>query len=241
MKLAMLKKTGTRRRSDDPLEAQLVRLSRQNAALRKEIARLEAYRALAYRDPLTGLWNRRYFDERLAEEISRSERAGSGRRFSVMVIDINDFKLINDGNGHQAGDAVLQWVAGFLTTHLRTHDVPCRTGGDEFMVLLPDLPAEDCGRILDRLRDQLRGANARRDIPVKLSFGTASWPEAGAGGERLIAQADEAMYADKRRQKTDQEADQNTSDDQQRVLDAPPVAATPRRTRPRLGRAASVV
>jgi len=178
-----------------------VRMSRQNAVLRKEIARLQAYRAMAYRDPLTGLWNRRYFEERLKEEISRSQRAGSSRKFSVLVVDINDFKEINDTHGHQMGDRLLKWVGVFLTDHLRTHDVPCRTGGDEFTVLLPDLSSEDCGRIINRLRDQLQAANAGRDIPIALSLGTASWPEEGTAAEALIATADEAMYVDKRRQK----------------------------------------
>jgi diguanylate cyclase (GGDEF)-like protein len=207
MKLAAAKKTGnrpgSRPRPDEDLEGQLVRLSRQNAVLRREIVRLQAYRALAYRDPLTGLWNRRYFEERLKEEISRSQRAGSSRKFSLLVIDINDFKDINDTHGHQMGDRLLQWVGNFLITHLRTHDVPCRTGGDEFTVLLPDLSSEDCGRIINRLRDQLTVANAGRDTPVNLSLGTASWPDGGVAAEGLIAQADEAMYVDKRRQKAD--------------------------------------
>jgi diguanylate cyclase (GGDEF)-like protein len=201
MKLATAKKSGSKQRPDDDLEGQLVRMSRQNAVLRKEIARLQAYRAMAYRDPLTGLWNRRYFEERLKEEISRSQRAGSSRKFSVLVVDINDFKEINDTHGHQMGDRLLKWVGVFLTDHLRTHDVPCRTGGDEFTVLLPDLSSEDCGRIISRLRDQLHAANAGRDIPVALSLGTASWPEEGTAAEALIATADEAMYVDKRRQK----------------------------------------
>lgn len=201
MKLAMAKKQITEARGGDEMEAQLVRLSRQNAVLRKEIARLQVYRAMAYRDPLTGLWNRRYFEERLKEEFSRSQRAGAGRKFSVLIIDINHFKEINDQHGHQAGDVMLRWVGEFLTAHLRTHDVPCRTGGDEFSVLLPDLSGEDCGRLLDRLRDQLASANRDRAIPVSLSLGTASWPEVTASAEAVLAQADEAMYADKRQQK----------------------------------------
>src|SRR6266699_3660797 len=74
---------------------------------------------------------------------------------------------------------------------LRKDDVPCRTGGDEFAVLLPDLSSEDCGRIINRLRDQLATANTGRDIPVSLSLGTASWPEEGSSAEMLIARADE--------------------------------------------------
>jgi diguanylate cyclase (GGDEF)-like protein len=188
------------RKTADP-STELERLSRQNAALRKEVARLQVYRAMAYRDPLTGLWNRRFFEERLKEELSRSQRAGTSRRFSVMVVDLDDFKATNDRHGHPVGDTVLKDVGTFLVTHLRHHDVACRTGGDEFSVLLPDLSADDCGHLIARLRDALAAANAGRRIPIALSLGTASWPEAGDSAEALEARADEAMYADKRGRK----------------------------------------
>jgi diguanylate cyclase (GGDEF)-like protein len=181
---------------------QIARLSRENAALKRELGRLQVYRAMAYRDPLTGLWNRRYFEERLNEELSRSQRAGLGRKFSVMVLDLNDFKTTNDRFGHVVGDGVLKDVGEFLVTHLRHHDVACRTGGDEFSVLLPDLSAEDCGHLISRLRTGLNTANAARRIPMSLSLGTASWPEAGDSAEALLTRADEAMYADKHRHRT---------------------------------------
>jgi diguanylate cyclase (GGDEF)-like protein len=184
------------------MAAELVRLSRQNANLRREVARLQVFRAMAYRDPLTSLWNRRFFEERLREELSRSHRAGPERKFSVLVVDINDFKATNDRYGHPVGDAVLKDVGEFLITHLRTHDVACRTGGDEFSVLLPDLSVNDCGHILDRIRAGLQAANAERHIPLSLSLGTASWPESGDSVDALLKSADEAMYADKRAQKT---------------------------------------
>jgi diguanylate cyclase (GGDEF)-like protein len=162
---------------------------------------LQVYRAMAYRDPLTGLWNRRYFEERLNEELSRSQRAGMSRRFSVMVLDLNNFKATNDRHGHPVGDTVLKDVGEFLVTHLRQHDVACRTGGDEFSVLLPDLPADDSGHLVDRLRGGLETANTTRRIPISLSIGTASWPEAGDTADALLTRADEAMYADKHRQR----------------------------------------
>jgi diguanylate cyclase (GGDEF)-like protein len=154
---------------------------------------------MAYRDPLTGLWNRRYFEERLNEELSRSQRAGSSRRFSVMVLDLDNFKATNDRHGHLVGDTVLRDVGEFLVTHLRHHDVACRTGGDEFSVLLPDLSADDCGHLIDRLRSGLERANAGRRIPISLSIGTASWPDVGDTVEVLLTRADEAMYAEKSR------------------------------------------
>ena len=96
---------------------------------------------------------------------------------------------------------MLKDVGEFLVTHLRHHDVACRTGGDEFSVLLPDLSAEDCGHLIDRLRGGLETANAARRIPISLSIGTASWPEAGDTVDALLTRADEAMYADKHRQR----------------------------------------
>jgi diguanylate cyclase (GGDEF)-like protein len=182
-------------------DTQIARLAKQNATLKREIARLQVYRAMAYRDPLTALWNRRFFEERLKEEFSRSRRAGGERRFSLAVIDINGFKEINDEHGHQAGDTVLKWVGEFLVASLRTHDVPCRTGGDEFMVLLPDLSAADCQPVIARLRQRLAEANVGRSIPVSLSIGTSSWPEISDSCEKLLGAADAAMYEDKRRQK----------------------------------------
>jgi len=181
----------------------LERLARENASLRREIARLEVYRAMAYRDPLTGLWNRRYFEDRLQEELSRSRRAGPQRRFSLMAIDLDDFKHVNDVHGHAAGDLVLKEAGEFLIAHLRNHDIACRTGGDEFSVILPDLSAADCGSLVERLRAARESANRNQSIPVALSFGTASWPEAGDAMDELLARADEAMYADKRLRKAE--------------------------------------
>src|SRR4029078_3789476 len=150
------------------MASQWARLTRENAALKRELARLQVYRAMAYRDPLTGLWNRRYFEERLNEELSRSQRAGLSRRFSVMVLDLNDFKATNDRHGHVVGDKVLKDVGEFLNRHLRPHDVACRTGGDEFSVLLPDLSAEDCGHLIDRLRGGVGAADATRRRPISV-------------------------------------------------------------------------
>lgn len=185
---------------------ELERLARENAQLRREIARLEVYRAMAYRDPLTGLWNRRYFEDRLQEELSRSRRAGPQRRFSLMAIDLDDFKRVNDVHGHAGGDAVLKEVGEFLIAHLRNHDIACRTGGDEFTIILPDLSVADCGSLVERLQAARTAANLNVAVPITLSLGTASWPEAGDSMDELLAHADQAMYAAKRLNKTDQPA-----------------------------------
>jgi diguanylate cyclase (GGDEF)-like protein len=185
----------------DYLAEKVLRLEEQNARLRRSVARLRVYRDMAYRDPLTGLWNRRYFEERLKEEFSRAQRAGQPRCFSIAIADLNGFKEINDQYGHLVGDELLKWVGNFLTAHLRTHDVACRTGGDEFMLLLPDLSAADAVRVIERFRTQLRHANLDRGVPVSLSIGSASWPEISESCDSLLASADAAMYEDKRAQK----------------------------------------
>jgi diguanylate cyclase (GGDEF)-like protein len=185
---------------------ELERLARENAQLRREIARLEVYRAMAYRDPLTGLWNRRYFEDRLQEELSRSRRAGPQRRFSLMAIDLDDFKSVNDVHGHAGGDAVLREVGEFLIAHLRNHDIACRTGGDEFSIILPDLSVADCGSLVERLQAARASANLSVSVPISLSIGTASWPEAGDSMDELLAHADQDMYAVKRAHKTEQAA-----------------------------------
>src|SRR5258706_13663301 len=116
-----MRKSVVRQGPTEELNAQVLRLSRQNVVLRREVAKLQVFRAMAYRDPLTGLWNRRYFEERLNEEHSRSQRAGTSRRFSVLVVDINDFKTINDAHGLSKDASPPKFAALFLHTHLRTH------------------------------------------------------------------------------------------------------------------------
>lgn len=173
-------------------------LERENARLRRE---LEVLRALAYHDPLTGLWNRRYCDERLREELSRASRA-TGRAFSVVVADMNDLKRINDEHGHATGDRAIRWVGKFLRDTLRTHDVCCRTGGDEFTMILPETGPADCERLVVRLRQALATAQEEIPSPLGLSFGSASFPKDGTGAAELLDRADAAMYLDKRAQKT---------------------------------------
>jgi GGDEF domain-containing protein len=117
-------------------DRKLARLSETNARLRRQLAEQESFWRIAHQHALTGLWNRRYADVRLAEEIGRA-RGVPGYRFSVLVADVDDLKGVNDRHGHAAGDQALRWVAGFLSQGLRSDDVCCRVGGDEFLVILP--------------------------------------------------------------------------------------------------------
>jgi diguanylate cyclase (GGDEF)-like protein len=181
-------------------DGSLAELARENAALRRRIVELEAFRTLAYRDPLTGLWNRRYFDERIAEELDRARR-NPARRLSIMIIDVNDFKRLNDTLGHAEGDRALAWVAAFLRSHLRAHDVCCRVGGDEFAVILPEVGEDGCETLTARLREKLAWDGTLPAFAIGLSIGTATLPTEVCSGDELMRAADRAMYRDKQRQK----------------------------------------
>jgi diguanylate cyclase (GGDEF)-like protein len=175
-------------------------LLRENAELRQKLARMEAYRTLAYRDDLTGLWNRRYFTDRLTEELSRARRQPQ-RHFSIMMVDVNDLKAINDVHGHAEGDLVLRWVAEFLERSLRTHDVLCRVGDDEFAVLLPEIGVSGSAPLLARLRAALAEARTGAPFSIDLSFGFAGYPKDGTTCDEIMRVADHEMYLDRRRQK----------------------------------------
>jgi diguanylate cyclase (GGDEF)-like protein len=175
-------------------------LVRENAALRRRLIELEEFRTLAYKDALTGLWNRRYFDERLAEELDRARRV-RGRQLSLMVIDVNDMKGLNDSGGHAEGDRALRTVAAFLRSHLRLHDICCRTGGDEFAVILPEVGPDGAATLSGRLRQQLGWESGDGVLAVGLSVGTASLGGDISEADELVHAADRAMYQDKRRQK----------------------------------------
>jgi len=175
-------------------------LVRENLALRKEVQNLRMYRSLAYKDPLTGLRNRRYLGERLEEEIDRARRMDDGV-FSVLLVDLDDFKAVNDDQGHAEGDRTLVWVARFLEKNVRDHDIVCRTGGDEFVILLPNAGEDGSQLLVDRLRVALDAANAGRTVPIGLSVGSATWPDDGSSAERLLEGADIDMYKNKQRKK----------------------------------------
>jgi diguanylate cyclase (GGDEF)-like protein len=180
-------------------QSNIAELQRENESLRREVAKLEDLRALTYRDGLTGLWNRRYFAERLGSELSRARRA-SGRPFTVLILDVNDFHLINKSHGPGEGDLVLRWVAEFLEKSVRAHDVCCRIEADEFAVIFPDMARASCQFLVQRLRDKLATLSVRAPFSFGLSMGTASYPEQGTTFDALVRVAEEGRIEDKRRQ-----------------------------------------
>jgi diguanylate cyclase (GGDEF)-like protein len=134
----------------------------------------------------------------LTEELSRAVRSPQ-RRGSLLAVDVNDLKLVNDRFGHSAGDHVLRDVAGVLRGALRTSDICCRTGGDEFMILLPDTDPRGARLVMARLRVAVIRAGSRQEVPVSISIGCSSWPVDSWVASELVAKADKAMYAEKRR------------------------------------------
>jgi two-component system cell cycle response regulator len=164
------------------------------ASLALTNARLLAQvRTLAAADGLTGVANRRTFDARLGSEIERSVR--SGAPLSLVLLDVDHFKRLNDGYGHQAGDETLQRVAATLQAAARTVDLVARYGGEEFAVVLPETDDATAGEVAERMR---RAIETMPGTPsVTASFGVAAFPSSALNAADLIAAADEALYAAK--------------------------------------------
>ena len=151
-------------------------------------------RRTADTDGLTGIANRRIFDETIIREIARAVR--SGEELSLVMRDIDHFKRLNDTYGHQVGDDVLRRVAQAIADATRTYDVAARYGGEEFAIVLPRTPYGDAALVAERLRHAAVQAGA--DPAVTLSAGVATYPRDALDAEGLLARADEALYASKR-------------------------------------------
>ena len=160
----------------------------------------EKLRSLAIRDPLTGLFNRRVLDEILARELARADRARS--RLGVAMIDIDHFKNFNDQFGHRAGDIVLRSVCDQIAKMLRRSDLACRYGGEEIVVLLPDIDVENGVRVCDKLREGVAGIELGELVPgashVTVSIGFSHYPDRCSDHGDLLPSADRAMYDAKR-------------------------------------------
>jgi diguanylate cyclase (GGDEF)-like protein len=159
--------------------------------------RANQFQLMSITDPLTGLHNRRYMEARLAEELSRSRRYDYPMSF--MMIDIDDFKLYNDRNGHQGGDRALEIVAQCLRAALRKVDVASRYGGEEFSILLPQTDLQEAGVIADRIRRKISDTKFPHGDgqplgSVTVSIGLSSYSTALDSAEAVIRAADRALY-----------------------------------------------
>ncbi|MCU0700151.1 MAG: GGDEF domain-containing protein [Myxococcaceae bacterium] len=159
------------------------------AAYHDEIYRLTTV------DGLTQVHNRRYFDEAIERELSRCRRYQ--RALSLMLIDVDHFKKINDGFGHLAGDAVLKEVAAAIKKRIRREDLLARYGGEEFAVLSPEIDHKGVVQLAEKVRKLVEGHEFRFDgapIPVTISCGTATIGKKTEDAQALIARADEKLY-----------------------------------------------
>lgn len=156
----------------------------------------EALRELSVRDPLTGLFNRRYLEETLDRELWRAAR--NQKPVGIIMLDIDHFKQINDTRGHGAGDTVLRELGNFLGKHVRGSDIACRYGGEEFTVILPEATLAITQRRAEQLRQDVQTLSLRYGddalAPLSLSLGVAAFPAHGLTGPQLLAAADAALY-----------------------------------------------
>lgn len=163
--------------------------------------RLDRLTALATHDPLTGLGHRGAFDRRLAVEIERSRRYG--RHFTLLLLDLDQFKQINDNYGHPAGDQVLLEFARHLSGPLRQSDEAFRIGGDEFALICPECNREEIENLGERLRRRLSASEfpittSSNHVRIDVSWGAAGFPFDAPDADRLIQIADLRLYEAKR-------------------------------------------
>ncbi|WP_037364063.1 sensor domain-containing diguanylate cyclase [Nakamurella lactea] len=170
------------------LEAQLTEITTLQEQLQDQ----------ASRDPLTGLYNRRHLEDRLADELNSCRR--DGLPLTLVMVDIDQFKLVNDTYGHPTGDAILRELAGLLARRSGPRDVVFRYGGEEFLMMLPGVSLADAQARAEELRVECEATRVAVDdatITTTLSFGIANYPEHDLRSDALVELADRALYAAK--------------------------------------------
>lgn len=153
----------------------------------------------AMTDPLTQLANRRRFEEVLEIELERVRRYGT--YLGLVLIDVDNFKTINDTYGHEAGDKVLRSLGEILKRNCRTCDTPARIGGDEFAIIMPNTSPRGAQRAVERIKEALKDFNEQRRLPFALEV-SIGLSHSGVSLDDLVSLADTAMYAEKQRKKT---------------------------------------
>ncbi len=170
--------------------SELLSLSISNIRLREILS------SQSIKDPLTGLFNRRYMEEIFLREIYRAAR--KQEQIGVVMIDVDHFKTFNDMHGHPAGDVALVEIANLFRAGLRKSDIACRYGGEEFILILPECPLDEAGRMAGRLVEEAKNLRVRYGGhafgPITLSMGVAAFPQHGANPADLLRAADTALY-----------------------------------------------
>jgi diguanylate cyclase (GGDEF)-like protein len=180
-------------RQSDEINSFSQRLDGAYRDLESTNARLQE---VSFTDEVTRLYNRRFFSFRLEEEVARHRRFGHA--LSLVLIDLDSFKTINDELGHLTGDETLRGVAEVLLKNSRGIDVICRYGGDEFVVLLVETPRSGAAPYAERIRELLARTSFSHSRQVTASFGIAVMPDDVTSADDLIRMADESLYAAKR-------------------------------------------
>jgi len=175
-------------------------LSRARSEMLRHLMESAHAKQVAIIDPLTGVFNRRYLDQLISREISRSMRGGS--QLSFLLIDVDNFKHVNTNYGHQGGDQYLKDLASLLKKTFRGSDTVVRLGGDEFLVVLPETGNAQAGRASQRLHWEAKWWNQGTDSPHRLAFscGVATYRQ-GMDIQEVLRIADRDMYSNKQRAK----------------------------------------
>jgi diguanylate cyclase (GGDEF)-like protein len=179
-------------------------MTNQAAAALENVRLVQQLRDAAETDSVTGVYSHRHLQDRLRQETTRASRAGTS--LSVLMVDLDEFKGVNDEHGHQAGDRVLRAIAAALRGAVRGGDLVARYGGDEFVVLMPDTDATAAAVVAERAQGAVAAlAHPMADgseVHVACSIGLATYPTDGKSGRELLRRADAAMYAEKRSRRT---------------------------------------
>ncbi len=170
------------------------------ARVKSVLSRRDVYEEISMTDSLTGLYNINFYKKQIQWFFKMAKR--NKRVFSIAVADVNGFKKINDEHGHKTGDYVLKKLADLLKKNLRESDVVVRYGGDEFVIIFPDLGSTQVRVVSDKIKEVVESEkfiynNSGKAVPVSLSVGTATWDSESESPDKLFEKADKNMYEDK--------------------------------------------